>query len=261
MQLSLADFGAVPERKEIDVLPVQTNVKSEFGDLFKLENHYLLCGDSTNFKAVKSLLGDNKIDLVLTDPPYGIDIVGKDGRICSKGKVYKQVKGDTDTKTAFEFFKICQMLHAENYIIFGGNYFTDFLFPSSCWLVWDKRNNGTKFADFEMAWTSFNRSARLYKYLWSGYCRAGDARSEGRKRIHPTQKPVNLLEEMIFDFSSKNQNIFDGFGGSGSTLIACEKTRRNCFMIEYENFYVDIIISRWENFTGQKAELVAKLDF
>lgn len=262
MQLSLADFGVIPEaeKEEIDILPVQTNVKSEFGDLFKLGNHYLLCGDSTNFKAVKSLLGDNKIDLVLTDPPYGIDIVGKDERI-GKSKFYKQVKGDTDTKTAFEFFKVCQMLYVENYIIFGGNYFTDFLLPSRCWLIWDKQNGTTDFADFEMVWTSFNKPSRLYRHLWNGCCRAGDSRSEGRKRVHPTQKPVNLLEKILSKFSEENQNIFDGFGGSGSTLIACEKTRRNCFMIEYENFYIDIIISRWENFTGQKAELVGKLDF
>ena len=74
--------------------------------------------------------------------------------------------------------------------------------------------------------------------------------------VHPTQKPVGLLADILTDFSKENDNIFDGFGGSGSTLIACEQTNRNCYMIEYEPHYVDVIIARWEKFTGQKAVLL-----
>lgn len=238
-------------------------IESKTGDIFQLGNHYLLCGDSTDFECVKNFLGNNKINLVLTDPPYGISIVKKDGTIGGNNKkaksgIYHQIKNDDSTHTAFKFFSLCKQLGIQNYVIFGGNYFTDFLPPSRCWLVWDKQNGTTDFADFEMAWTSFNKSARLYKHLWNGYCRAGDTKSEGRKRIHPTQKPVNLLEKIILKFSQENQNIFDGFGGSGSTLIACEKTNRNCFMIECETFYVDAIIGRWEKFTGLKAKLLKR---
>lgn len=234
--------------------------KSKLGDIYQLGRHFLACGDSTNISFVKEFLGANKVDLVLTDPPYGINIA-KNGHIGgsdekAEAKNYMPIKGDESTQTAKEFFEVCKQLQIENFIIFGGNYFTDFLFPSSCWLVWDKQNNTTNFADCEMAWTSFPKAARLYQHMWNGFLRAGDVESEGRTRLHPTQKPVNLLEKIILDFSNENQNIFDGFGGSGSTLIACEKTGRNCFMIEYENSYVDIIIERWEKLTNQKAKLI-----
>ena len=76
---------------------------------------------------------------------------------------------------------------------------------------------------------------------------------EHEKRVHPTQKPVKMLSEILNDFSTKNDNIIDCFGGSGSTLMACEQLNRNCFMMEYEPHYIDVIIDRWEKFTGQKA--------
>lgn len=255
MQISFSDLGFMPV-DEIDILPNEPQYEVKFGDIFKLGRHYLLCGDSTDFDAVKNFLSDNKIDLVLTDPPYGVNAVDKKGHVGSKSKVYHQVKGDSNTQTAFKFFQVCKQLKADNYIIFGGNYFTDFLPPNSCWLVWNKKNGATLFGDFEMAWTSFKKASRLYEFLWCGAVRAGDIKSEGETRIHPTQKPVGLIEKMLLNFSEPKQNIFDGFGGSGSTLIACEKTNRNCFMIEYENFYVALIIARWEKFTGLKAKLI-----
>ena len=83
----------------------------------------------------------------------------------------------------------------------------------------------------------------------SSFCPA----SERENRVHPTQKPVRMQTEILKDFTNENDNILDGFGGSGSTLMACEQTNRNCFMLEYEPSYIDVIIQRWENFTGQKA--------
>ena len=258
MQISFSDLGYMPIDKA-DVLPNETQPKTKLGDIWKLGRHCLLCGDSTNIDTVQKFFDGDKIDLVLTDPPYGINIVNKKGTIGCSSNVYHQIKGDNDTKTACDFYQICRLLNIKNYIVFGGNYFTDFLPPRACWLVWDKVNGKTDFADFEMAWTSFKKAARLYKYVWNGFTRQGDVKSEGIRRIHPTQKPVGLLEQILLNFSEPNQNIFDGFGGSGSTLIACEKTNRKCFMIEYENFYVDLIIARWEKFTGQKAKLIESI--
>lgn len=86
--------------------------------------------------------------------------------------------------------------------------------------------------------------------------RKGDRATEGIKRVHPTQKPVGLLSDILKDFSSESDNILDCFGGSGSTLMACEQLNRNCYMMEYEPHYIDVIIDRWENFTGKKAVLV-----
>ena len=159
--------------------------------------------------------------------------------------------GDNTTETAKINYEIVSEI-SKNMIIFGGNYFTDFLPPKSCWVVWDKQNTGN-FADVELAWTSFDKGARLYKFMWNGICREGDRKTEGIKRVHPTQKPVGLIANILNDFCDSNDIILDCFGGSGSTLIACEQTNRNCYMMELSPQYVDVIIDRWEKFTGQKA--------
>ena len=120
---------------------------------------------------------------------------------------------------------------------------------------WDKRcESGIKntFADAEMAWCSFHTPVRIYRQLWNGMIREG----EHEKRVHPTQKPVRMLGEIIKDFSNENDDILDCFGGSGSTIIACEQTGRNCYMMEYEPHYIDVIIARWEQYTGKKARKV-----
>jgi hypothetical protein len=169
---------------------------------------------------IQKLIKNEKIDLVFTDPPYGIDVVqGKSvsgsksfgtvggGKIV-KAKEYSPIIGDDTTETAKEFYNACVSLGFENYIIWGGNYFTDFLKPSMCWIVWDKENTGN-FADVELAWTSFDKAAKLYKWQWNGMIRKGDKQVEGKSRIHPTQKPVGLFGEIFKDFKFKN--CFDGF--------------------------------------------------
>lgn len=208
-----------------------------------------------------------KADLLLTDAPYGINVVQKEqvgggGALHFGGKkgayipssTYKPIQNDDTTDTAKENYLICREL-SKNQILFGGNYFTDFLQPSRCWVVWDKQNTG-HFADAELAWTSFDKGVRLYKFLWNGLCREGSREVEGKSRVHPTQKPVGLLANILEDFSNENDIILDCFGGSGSTLIACEQTNRQCRMIEIDEHYCDVIIKRWETLTGQKAELI-----
>lgn len=248
--------------------------KSKRGDVYKLGDHVLMCGDSTDPDDVTKLLRGGQpaasispvtIDLLLTDPPYGVNAVNTDGKIGGDkeafGKIggnniveantYMPIKGDDTTETAKKSYQIIKELSKEQ-IIFGGNYFTDFLPPRACWCVWDKENSGN-FADVELAWTSFNKGAKLYHFMWNGMAREGSRKIEGIKRIHPTQKPVGLIGQIINDFSKENDLIADIFGGSGSTLIACEQLNRKCYMMEYEPYYVDVIIERWENFTGRKA--------
>lgn len=248
--------------------------KSKRGDVYQLGDHFLMCGDSTDPDDVTKLLRGGQpaasispvtIDLLLTDPPYGVNAVNTDGKIGGDkeafGKIggnniveantYMPIKGDDTTETAKKSYQIIKGLSKEQ-IIFGGNYFTDFLPPRACWCVWDKENSGN-FADVELAWTSFNKGAKLYHFMWNGMAREGSRKIEGIKRIHPTQKPVGLIGQIINDFSKENDLIADIFGGSGSTLIACEQLNRKCYMMEYEPYYVDVIIERWENFTGRKA--------
>ena len=271
--IDMSDFGfdLTEEEEETEIIedevPEQVEPIAKQGDIWQLGRHRLMCGDSTSVDNMNKLFGGNTIDLVLSDPPYGIDVVQNNsicgdkafgkvgGRHIVKSNTYMKIKGDDTTDTAKEFYNSCVSMNIYNYILFGGNYFTDFLEPKACWIVWDKQNTGN-FADVELAWTSFDKGAKLYQWLWNGLCRKGDRKAEGSKRVHPTQKPVGLLADILNDFSKENDNIFDGFGGSGSTLIACEQTNRNCYMIEYEPYYVDVIIARWEQFTGQKAVLL-----
>lgn len=171
-----------------------------------------------------------------------------------KAHVYEYIKGDDTTETAEKSYYILKE-YSENQIIFGGNYFTDFLFPSPCWCIWDKQNTGN-FADVEMAWTSFSKGAKLYTWLWNGLSRKGDRKTELVSRIHPTQKPVGLLGDILKDFSTTNDKIIDLFGGSGSTLIACEQLDRICYIMEISEKYCDVILKRWEDFTGQEAVLI-----
>ena len=243
--------------------------KSKLGDVYLLGRHRLMCGDSTKREDVEKLIDGAHIHLALTDPPYGIDIVSHNsvggdspitiGRVHGNAKnaimqqtnTYMPIKGDDTTDTAKANYEILKEV-CDNLILFGGNYFTDFLPPSRCWAVWDKQNSGT-FADAELAWTSFDKVVKLYHFMWNGLIREGSRDVEGVKRIHPTQKPVGLLAKILEDFSEGGENIIDTFGGSGSTLIACEQMSRNCYIMEYEAYYVDVIIDRWEKFTGQKA--------
>ena len=236
---------------------------TKLGDIWQLGRHRLMCGDSTDRATVEMLMDGKKADMVFTDPPYGIDVVQGDkiggdkpfgsvgGNNIVKTNKYMAIKGDETTDTARLNFEIVKEL-SENQIIFGGNYFTDFLPPKACWCIWDKENTGN-FADVEMAWTSFDKGAKLYRWLWNGLCRKGERAVEGKSRVHPTQKPVGMIAEILKDFTKEDDIILDCFGGSGSTLIACEQIDRTCYMIEYEAHYVDVIIKRWESFTGEKA--------
>jgi len=215
------------------------------GDLFEIGEHRLLCGDSTDSDQVAKLMNGQKADMVFTDPPYGIKVVGKNGKVggdnLAKNGVYAEIIGDDTTETAKEFYDTCISLGMENFIIWGGNYFTDFLEPKPCWIIWDKRGdmNSNNFADGEMAWTSFDSPVRIKKQIWSGMIKEG----ESGKRVHPTQKPINLCAELLQEYT-KGNNVFDGFGGSGSTMVACQQINKKCFMIEMSPNYIQVIIDR-----------------
>lgn len=285
----LTDDDAVPE---VPAAPV-----SALGDLWLLGDHRVLCGDSTSQDATSRLFGGKQPELCVTDPPYGISIVNvkrggasngnvggggsgeamypfggvKQGTIggsrpttfpgtIGNGKIvqakqYAAVMNDHSTEAAAAFYRCALAAGIDAFIIFGGNYFTEFLPASACWLVWDKQNNSTDFADVELAWTSFRKGARLYSWLWNGLSRAGDRKTELTTRVHPTQKPVGLFEKIFADFPAAS--CYDGFLGSGSTLIACEKTGRACFGMELSPAYVDVIVGRWQAYTGKPATLEA----
>ena len=258
------DIDDEPQEVVEDEVPEEVETRCKLGDLWQLGNHRLICGDSTDPAVIDRLMDGVKAKLLLTDPPYGINVVqnrqvGGGGALHFGGKVGKRVESSTyipianddTTDTARASYDVA-LICTENQIIFGGNYFTDFLPPSRCWIVWDKQNTGN-FADAELAWTSFDKGVKLYHFLWNGLCREGSREVEGKTRVHPTQKPVGMLADILKDFSEENDSVLDCFGGSGSTLIACEQLNRKCYMCELDEKYCDVIIQRWENLTGGKA--------
>ena len=240
------------------------------GAIFALDGHRLMCGDATDPAAYDALLnaaGVEKVDLALTDPPYGIDVVKKkerDREGIGGGNVascrhYAKIAGDESTDVARVAFDMYKEL-ANALVIFGGNYFTDFLPPSRCWIVWDKVNGENDFADVELAWASIDKSARLFRHVWNGMTREGDHEAEGKTRLHPTQKPVGLLTAIVEKLFPDAQTILDPFGGSGSTLIAADRLGKRCFMMELSVDYVEVILARWERFTGKKSQLITPGD-
>jgi 16S rRNA G966 N2-methylase RsmD len=241
-----------------DVPEPPTEPITKPGDLWILGNHRLLCGDSTDVLAVERLMDGQKADMVFTDPPYGVSVV-KDGKVgadfgvAKKGR-YAEVIGDDTTQTAHDAIAICQSLKVPVQIYWGGNYYADRLPPTSCWLIWDKRGDSgivNTFADCELAWTNMTGPARIHKQLWNGMIREG----EKDKRVHPTQKPVALAEWAVEQYL-KGSTVLDLFLGSGSTLIACEKLRKACYGMEMSPAYCDVIVKRWEDFTGNTAVCV-----
>jgi DNA modification methylase len=238
------DPDAVPEAKEEPV--------SRLGDVWLLGRHRLMCGDSTDAGSVALLMENGKADLVLTDPPYGIKRDKGFGGFGGFGPPIKrrQYSDDWDSETppkeAFDLL----LAQAQKAIVFGGNFFTDKLPCSGFWLVWDKHNTMPTFGDCELAWTNLPRqSVKKYDFQYNGLI------GKEKERFHPTQKPVGLFEAILADFSVEGQTVLDLFGGSGSTLIACEKTGRVCRMMELSPRYVDVIVRRWQEFTGQEATL------
>jgi len=248
----------VPAQGGEDEAPDEVETRCKLGDIWKLGDHRLICGDSTDKDVIDLLLNGEKAYIVLTDPPYGIGVVNNEGTVIGYGKKhlakrgkYAPIVGDNTTETAQKAYEALSQV-CTKLIIWGGNYFLDFLPASDGWVIWDKRGESgmrNNFADGEMAWCSFHTPVRIYHQLWNGMIREG----EHEKRVHPTQKPVKMLGEILQDFTDEGANVIDVFGGSGSTLIACEQTKRKCFMCELDPHYCDVIIQRWENLTGGKA--------
>lgn len=256
----LTDDDAVPEVPDEPI--------SRRGDIWLLGNHRVMCGSATDIEDVERLTAGEGVDLVFADPPYGIDVVQSnqvggaaptkfgtaDGSNIVDASTYSKIIGDETTDTAKGFYDLCVNMEFKNIVLWGGNYFTSFLYPSRCWIIWDKEMTGN-FSEAEMAWTSFSKGGvKVFKFLWNGLSREGSRKEELKSRVHPTQKPVGLFSD-IFNRFDGFKTIFDGFGGSGSTLIACEKTNRNCRMMELDEKYCDVIVQRWQDFTGKQATL------
>ena len=234
------------ENKEIiedDIPETPKEPKSKLGDIYILGKHRLMCGDSTSKEDVSKLMNGVKANMVFTDPPYGMNAVSKSGVLSEKYKT--DIMNDDDNTVAINSFNLCKNYFKDaKQVWWGANYYTECLPSAECWIVWDKNNGGSDQTDCELAWTNFRSVVRQFTMA-----------SEKINRVHPTQKPLNLIAQIFKKFDKNNEysNIVDLFGGSGSTLIACEQLNRKCYMMELDPHYIDVIIQRWENLTGQKA--------
>jgi len=185
---------------------------------------------------------DNHFDLILTDPPYGINIcncgtVG--GEKLAKVTNYNNQTWDKERLDKIYFDEMLRV--SKNQIIFGGNYYTDYVPPTPCFIIWDKDNSGN-FADCELAWTSFKTAVRLFKYRWNGMLQ-GDMKNK-EERVHPTQKPVPLFKWILNKYSKPYDKILDPFCGSGTILEACMNLDLDCLAIDISDEWVPHYIKR-----------------
>ena len=199
-------------------------------------------------------LPDKAFDLAVVDPPYGgVTSGGYMKNSDSKVQLAKARKYNTalwsqkppDREYFLELFRI-----SKNQIIWGGNYFQTLIQKDSqCWIVWDKENGKSKYADVEMAWTSFNQAARIFRFRWSGMLQGNMARKE--YRIHPTQKPVALYSWIFSRFANPGDKIIDTHLGSGSSRIAAYDAGLNFVGCEIDKCYFK---DQEERFLAHKAQ-------
>ncbi|MDP7636758.1 MAG: DNA methyltransferase [Phycisphaerae bacterium] len=246
--LGETDEDAVPEPPEEPI--------SKPGDLWILGEHRLLCGDSTSEDDVARLMDGKSCGVVLADPPYGMNLDADYSGMISlhslhKGKKHEDVIGDD---VPFDVGAVKGVSCCEDQFWFGADYYKDTLPSGGSWMVWDKRLDES--ADkmfgscFELIWQSVKRKRLILRYKWAGFFTNGEERSFD----HPTTKSVRLLVHII-EISSGVGFVFDPFLGSGSTLIACEQLNRKCYGMEIDPLYCDVVVKRWEEYTGEQATL------
>lgn len=282
--ISLTGFDLFEDEEEQDVeedeIPENVETKCKPGDIWKLGDHRLICGDSTNLSVIEKLMSGALADMVFTDPPYGVSYTGgmkiEDGHIKGNGK--KEIKNDSLDYDGFYSFLYDAFLNIKTasknksaiYVFYTHSRSREFLnafydagLKQRSIIIWHKTSGG--FGDFMAQYMnayepciygSNGETVNWYgatneKTVW-------DIDKEKKCDLHPTMKPLELVARAIKNSSKTWDSVLDIFGGSGSTLIACEQLKRKCYTVELDPHYCDVIIQRWENLTGQIAELVEK---
>ena len=229
--------------------------QAQVGDLFLLGRHRLLCGDSTDPEVVERLMNGQKAGVIYTDPPYGMDLDPDYSSMQSKLdiKAERQLSGTNYNPGKVDAFnpKMIEAvlnINARETFLFGADYYAELL-PNrnaGSWIVWDKRTNEDEHESevaldrgygsaFELCWSRRKHKREFARVKWFGLF--GLEKEHDRQRVHPTQKPVLLAKWFIERYSECEEIIVDIFGGSGSTLLACEELDRICYMIEIDPHY------------------------
>lgn len=256
------DDGYTPDEAE------SAESSTKLGDVFQLGNHRLICGDSAKAEYVNAVCDGAKMDLLLTDPPYGVTYKG------TAAKERESIKSDALGEEEFCDFLSSTIGNGVSNLRGGGSYY-----------IWYSEKRGYEFEvtihnlkelspRISLVWVKNNivlqRESYQSKYEKCFYgVKKGDTppyfiprrdisnvlevKKPQESQLHPAMKPIELFGQLIQNSSREGENVLDIFGGSGTTLIACEQLNRKCYMCEYEPRYVDVIIKRWEDFTGRKA--------
>lgn len=229
----------------------QEKWRVEVGQFWRCGDHMLYCGDCRDALAMDELLKGVTVDLLLTDPPYGVKrdkgFSGADG-FYGKGKAIKRREYDDqwDECRPEKETLLALVARAEIAILFGGNFFADMLPASTHWIVWDKHQTLPTFGDCELAWTNVSRKSVVkYDVEFNGLI------GREKERFHPTQKPVKLFAQIIDDYTDVGAVILDPYGGSGTTLIASEQSGRIARMIDREPKYIATMLERWSVLSGE----------
>ncbi len=239
------------------------------GDIYQLGKHRLACGSSSDAELIKRLIGEGHIALILCDPPYGVSVVQSKRGLTQQTAAHKViVNDDIENEDEYKVFTekwmetVKQYMATKNSIyIFNAD---KMLIPT----VQALKSTGGKFAQL-LIWAKTHAIIGRMDYLpqhelivygWFGTHKFHKSKDKSiliypkpnKSKLHPTMKPIGLLRRLILNSSKVGDVVFDGFGGSGSTLIACEQTKRQCLMVELDSEYCEVIAGRWEKLTGQK---------
>lgn len=242
--------------------------ESKPGDIYKLGEHVLMCGDSTDIKSVEKLMNGEKADMLLTDPPYNVDYTGKTEEAL-------KIENDKMDNESFIQFLQRAFLSADNVMKPGAVFYIwhagleGYNFMCACkkvgWiirqlLIWNKNSMVIGRQDYQ-----WKHEPCFYGWKdGAGHLWASDRKQTtvlnfdkpAKSRLHPTMKPIPLFDYQIKNNTKGGDIVLDLFAGSGTTIMACEQNGRKAYCMEYDPKYVDVIIKRWEEFTGRKAELI-----
>jgi DNA modification methylase len=246
----LTDEDAVPE--------VPEEPKTKLGDIYQLGNHRLMCGDSTSIDAVEKLMDGQKADMVFTDPPYGVDYKGINND--DRGGLEELLRGSFGNYfSTSKSGAACYVFHSDKCADIFHQVFREF-FHFSSMIIWAKNSLTLSRTDYQS-----QHEPCLYGWMKDGkHSFFGDRKQVSvwkfdKERVegHTTPKPVALIERALQNSSKGGDIVSDFFGGSGSTMIACEKHGRYARLMELDPKYCDVIVKRWEDFTGKKAILLS----
>jgi site-specific DNA-methyltransferase (adenine-specific) len=258
----LKDLGHFELPADVDEIPEDVPAISKLGDLWLCGEHRVLCGNSSDLQTINNLINSQKINMIFTDPPYGMDLDTDFSKMGNTGKSHRKVANDDkqfDATIILEQFAYCKEI-----FLWGADYYVERLnrqYPDlGSWIIWDKYSDeriglldGRFGSSFETCWSKTKHKREIARVLvTTNYTARGD-----ETRVHPTQKPVALGKWFFDRWGNEGDIVLDLFGGSGSTLIAAQETNRIAYLMELDPHYVDVICARYQKHTGNQPILEA----